>query len=161
MDARLWSGERGRTLPILLAWFGCVGLAGPAAGGDDRALLRESLAVGTCTQVQIELKAEGLFRPGLPPEAMTAEVKLPKPLALDVKSRLVYAERILKPAPAGQPRPDSKPAGVKAGAGFVRRRQPSTATCVPHRANSGRCFPFWWPSEPLTERWSLSAQPGR
>ena len=57
MDARLWSGERGRTLPILLAWFGCVGLAGPAAGGDDRALLRESLAVGTCTQVQIEAQS--------------------------------------------------------------------------------------------------------
>jgi hypothetical protein len=66
-----------------------------AAAGDGTGVeLRESLGPGIGTQVQIELQAEGLYRPGPPPGA-GAEVKLPKPLAIDVKTRLVFAERLL------------------------------------------------------------------
>ena len=36
------------------------------------------------------------FVPVCPPGELTAEAKLPKPLALDVKSRLVFSERLLK-----------------------------------------------------------------
>jgi hypothetical protein len=66
-----------------------------AAAAEERVELREALAGERCTEVNIELKAEGLFRPGLPPDQMTADAKLPKPLALDVKSRLNFSERIL------------------------------------------------------------------
>src|SRR5208282_5059787 len=71
----------------------CWVCAGPALA-DEPMELRESSS-GTCTQVRIELKAEGLFRPGLSPGALTAEATMPKPLALDVKTRLVFAERLL------------------------------------------------------------------
>ena len=68
--------------------------AGPALA-DQPMELRESLPAGTCTQVRIELKAEGLFRPGLSSGALAAEATMPKPLALDVQTRLVFAERLL------------------------------------------------------------------
>ena len=80
--------------------------------------LRESLAAESSTQVRIELRAEGLFRPGLPPSAIAPEAKMPKPLALEVKTRLIFHERILKPsrnrsqAPAKETtRPDQAAAG--------------------------------------------------
>jgi len=72
----------------------CWVCAGPALA-DEPMELRESWSSGTCTQVRIELKAEGLFRPGLSSGALTAEATMPKPLALDVKTRLVFAERLL------------------------------------------------------------------
>ncbi len=84
----------------------CWVVTGPARA-DERVELRESRAAGTCTQVRIELKAEGLFRPGLSAGALTAEATMPKPLALDVKTRLIFAERLLGPAAA--------PGGVEAG----------------------------------------------
>jgi hypothetical protein len=73
-----------------------LSLSGPIARADAPVQLREALAVGACTQVRIELKADGLFRPGLPQGAVTAEAKMPKPLVLDVKSRLIFSERLLK-----------------------------------------------------------------
>ena len=45
--------------------------------------------------MRIELKAEGLFRPGLPAGSTGGEARLPKPLALDVKTRLVFNERLI------------------------------------------------------------------
>ena len=51
--------------------------------------------------MRIELKAEGLFRPGLPPSALAEEARLPRPLALEVKTRLAFNERVVKPAPPG------------------------------------------------------------
>src|SRR3954451_927831 len=57
--------------------------------------LRESLPEGFSTQVRIELKAEGLFRPGLPPSALAEEARLPRPLALEVKTRLAFNERVV------------------------------------------------------------------
>lgn len=64
--------------------------------------LREAVAAGDSARVQIELKAEGLFQPGLPPDQIQEGTKLPKPLKLDVKTRLIFAERIIEvePGPA-------------------------------------------------------------
>ena len=47
------------------------------------------------TRVRIELKAEGLYRPGLPPGGATTETKMPKPRAIKIQTRLVYDERIV------------------------------------------------------------------
>ena len=52
------------------------------ARADEPTALRELLSAGSCTQVRIELKAEGLFRPGLTSGAHQAEATMPKPLAL-------------------------------------------------------------------------------
>jgi hypothetical protein len=72
------------------------GLGKFVAGSESGVVLRESGAEGACTQVRIELKAEGLFRPGLPAGSVEAEARMPKPLALDVKTRLVFIERLIE-----------------------------------------------------------------
>jgi hypothetical protein len=54
------------------------------------------LHVGQSTRVQIELKAQGLFRPGLPPGDAKAEARMPKPLSLEVETRLVFHERLVR-----------------------------------------------------------------
>ena len=81
-------------------WIVGLGLVGrPTVVADDAAatvVLKESRATDRATVVRIELKADGLFRPGLPPEAMTAEAKMPKPLDIDVQTRLIYRERLLQ-----------------------------------------------------------------
>src|SRR5262245_44326650 len=83
-------GSSGSLMLVLIA-FAC-----PPVHGEGPVLLREDQAEGDSTQVRIDLKAEGLFRPALPPGEMTDEAKMPKPLALDVKTRLIFSERILK-----------------------------------------------------------------
>src|SRR3954470_21337939 len=87
-----------KTLAILA---GVLALALWTSHRLQAAELRESLAEGFSTQVRIELKAEGLFRPGLPPSALTDQARLPKPLALEVKTRLAFNERVVRPAPPG------------------------------------------------------------
>jgi hypothetical protein len=88
-------------------------IAGAVPGGvaaDDQIStaeligLREAVAAGNSARVRIELKAEGLFQPGLPPDQIREGTKLPKPLNLDVKTRLIFAERIIEvePGPAGK-----------------------------------------------------------
>ena len=77
----------------LLVGF-CLVYFGPAVA-DEPTELRESLSIGSCTQVRIELEAEGLFRPGLSSGTIQAEATMPKPLALDVRTRLVFSERLL------------------------------------------------------------------
>jgi hypothetical protein len=72
-----------------------LGLANVLAGSGSNIVLRERGEDGACTQVRIELKAEGLFRPGIPAGSTGAEVRMPKPLALDVKTRLVFLERLI------------------------------------------------------------------
>ena len=59
---------------------------------------------GTATRVQIELKAQGLYRPGLPPGGAGAEAQMPKPRELDVQTRLVFQERIVPVEPGGNAR---------------------------------------------------------
>ena len=77
---------------LVACWLAVWVMPGCAA---EPVVLREVLPAGTSTQVRIELKAEGLFRPGLPPSAMSEEARMPKPLALDVKTRLIFRERLL------------------------------------------------------------------
>ena len=73
----------------------CLGLANVLADSESAIVLRERGEEDSCTQVRIELKAEGLFRPGLPAGSTGVEVRMPKPLALDVKTRLVFIERLI------------------------------------------------------------------
>ncbi len=44
----------------------------------------------------IELKAQGLFRPGLPPGGTSTETRMPKPLALEIQTRLIFIERVVQ-----------------------------------------------------------------
>ena len=134
----------------------CLVPAGPALA-DEPTELRESLSAGTCTQVRIELKAEGLFRPGLSSGALAAEATMPKPLALDVQTRLVFTERLLGSGaapvvlvePGGKASPDRPPGQRPEGRRFVgslrrlprsmARSGPRQVACVP----VSRCS---WPS---------------
>src|SRR5438034_959469 len=89
------------TAYIIVALHCCVlvsrsAMGNPITPSESAFLLRESGADGACTQVRIELKAEGLFRPGLPAGSIAAETRMPKPLALDVKTRLVFIERLVE-----------------------------------------------------------------
>jgi hypothetical protein len=73
--------------------------ASARAAGDDGGsplVLNEAMRHGSTTRVRIELKAQGLFRPGLPPGAGAGETRMPKPLDLDIRTRLIFAERIIR-----------------------------------------------------------------
>ncbi len=73
-----------------------LGLARWAAGQTaDAVILGESVPRGTASRVRIELKAHGLFRPPLPPDKMAPGAKMPKPMALDVQTRLIFNERVI------------------------------------------------------------------
>ena len=92
--------QRMMTTRIIVALNCCtlvyyLGLANVLAGDESAVVLRERGDAGACTQVRIELKAEGLFQPGLTAGSTAAEVRMPKPLALDVKTRLVFLERLI------------------------------------------------------------------
>src|SRR5262249_52219073 len=89
-----WVQRLVRILPGLLASVGSVGLAAPAP--EANLVLREAVHRGSTARVRIELRAQGLFRPSLPPGRAPAEARLPKPLALDVQTRLVFSERVLE-----------------------------------------------------------------
>jgi hypothetical protein len=54
------------------------------------------MRAGTTTRAQIETKAKGLYRPGLPPGNATREARMPKPLAVEIESRFVFDERIVE-----------------------------------------------------------------
>ena len=56
--------------------------------------LRELQRDGTTTRVQTELKAKGLYRPGLPPGDTSGEARMPKPLAVEIETRFIFHERI-------------------------------------------------------------------
>ena len=96
--SRGWRGDRRRLaamgLAIALAAFCGIRLA--AGEPETSVVLGEAMRRGSTARVWIELKAQGLFRPGLPPGTLTAEARMPKPLALDVQTRLVYSERVLE-----------------------------------------------------------------
>src|SRR5579885_1133695 len=74
-----------------------VGAGRLAAGEPARAIaLREAVPRGRSSRVRIELKAHGLFRPALAPGQVVADARMPKPLSLDVQTRLVFNERVLE-----------------------------------------------------------------
>jgi hypothetical protein len=91
-----------------------------ASDDDAKIVLQESQRAGTATRTEIKLKANGLFRPGLPPGKTAAGARLPKPLSLEVQTRLVFHERLVrsvqvdavqatsKDAPGTQTRPGSR-----------------------------------------------------
>lgn len=104
----LGCGEGTAVLVVLL------GLAGWATGQTAEAvILGESVPRGAASRVRIELKARGLFRPPLPPDKMTPGAKMPKPMALDVQTRLIFNERVL--ALAGEGTANSTSRGQAAG----------------------------------------------
>src|SRR5271155_5906778 len=84
---------RGLSAALVLAT-----LSGRAVGdrGAPAITLRESLRAGTTTRVQTEMKAKGLYRPGLPPGDGTSEAKMPKPLSIEIETRYVFNERLLE-----------------------------------------------------------------
>jgi hypothetical protein len=58
-------------------------------------ILGEAVPKGSSSRIRIEMKAHGLFRPALPPGKVAADARMPKPMALDVQTRLVFNERVL------------------------------------------------------------------
>ncbi len=65
----------------------------------ERVTLREQTRPVDVTRAVVELKAEGTFKPGVPPGSPE-----PKPLALKVESRLEFAERVSAVDNQGRPR---------------------------------------------------------
>ena len=61
--------------------------------------LREVMRSGSSSRVQVELKAQGLYRPGLPPASGADGAEMPKPRELDVQTRLIFHERIVAVGP--------------------------------------------------------------
>lgn len=71
-------------------------LGGPGgARGQEAIEVAERLGPDATTAARIELKASGLYRPSLAPDAMTADAKMPKPLDVEIETRIVYRERLL------------------------------------------------------------------
>jgi hypothetical protein len=110
---RTWILIIGVTHAFTTPWLGGGAVtASGEASENDRVLLRESFASSACTQARIEVHAQGLYRPALAPEPVTSEATMPKPLALDVKTRLIFVERPLKSGSASsRPRASSVPGG--------------------------------------------------
>lgn len=124
--------DRHRTGNILLLALLLAFRADHSVANDDpaRVTLREANQAGTTTRVQIELKAQGLFRPGLPPGGAKAEARMPKPLSLEVQTRLIFHERLVRSVQVDPARASSKDVprtsssdGVNAGHRLVAVRQ--------------------------------------
>ena len=77
--------------------------SGRAVGGQagTAIALRELKRAGTTTRVQTELKAKGLYRPGLPPGGTSGEARMPKPLTVEIDTRFIFDERIVESAATG------------------------------------------------------------
>ena len=71
---------------------------GRAVGGQagTAITLRELKHAGTTTRVQTELKAKGLYRPGLPPGGTSGGTRMPKPLTAEIDTRFIYHERFVE-----------------------------------------------------------------
>src|SRR5947207_8138095 len=99
MAEAIGRGRGGRRCRAAMGWAVALAVVGSArfAAGEPgtSVVLNEAMRPGSTTRVRIELKAQGLFRPGLPPGTVAAEAKMPKPLALDVQTRLVFSERVV------------------------------------------------------------------
>ncbi len=89
-----------RLVPGLLLSLAMV--AGARAAADEpaaRVVLAERIETAGATRVRIELKAEGLYRPGLPPGGAATAAQMPKPRSIQIQTRLVFDERMVE---AGQ-----------------------------------------------------------
>jgi hypothetical protein len=87
--------------------------------------LRELQRDGTTTRVQTELKAKGLYRPGLPPSGASGESRMPKPLTVEIDTRFIFHERIVESVGEGM-------------AGAARRGQVDAASYQPERRQTVR-----------------------
>jgi hypothetical protein len=100
-------------MAILFLW---IGLAYSQPSGT--VILGEAVPPGSFSRVRIELSARGLFRPGLEPNKMTTQAEMPKPLSIDVQSRLFFYERVLElaeDAMAIKAGPDREASGPQRG----------------------------------------------
>src|SRR4051812_17501660 len=79
--------------PIALVLLG----TGPLAAGEPaKAIaLGEAVPRGRSSRVQIDLKARGLFRPGAEQSKIRDGAKMPKPLSIEIQTRLAFYERVL------------------------------------------------------------------
>lgn len=102
-----WVGQvRGVGSPRGLRVVGALAVLGILAGlghADEPAAdrpsgtiaLGEAVARGAASQVRIELKAQGLFRPGPEGNKVKDGAKMPKPLSIDIQTRQIFHERVL------------------------------------------------------------------
>ena len=90
--------HRCRGIVLVTLMFSAVsGTCRMAAGQSATSVvLGEAVRRGSTSRVRIELKAQGLLRPGLPPGSVPAEARLPKPRSLDVQTRLIFSERVIE-----------------------------------------------------------------
>ena len=86
-----WTAAATASLILLMGWPNSVAAAEVGA----TITLRESKRNGACSRVQTELKAKGLYRPGLPPGDASADGKMPKPLQVEIETRFVFNERLV------------------------------------------------------------------
>ena len=130
------------TKSSMAVWISTVGIGAlvPTAGAEagEPLVLREEMRGGCSTRVQIELKAQGLFQPGLPPGGTSAELRMPKPLELEIQTRLVFSERIVEAgengrtpvASIGRLKPDLKQLPVAGGSLKVVRHVIQAASAI-------------------------------
>ncbi len=79
-----------------------------ALAADAAVMLRENSRPGDSTRVQIELKAQGLYRPGLPPGSASKDARMPKPLSVEIETRFIFNERIVRVDRAGKLAPPAR-----------------------------------------------------
>ncbi len=126
--------------------------AGPTVGTADAVLLRHSAEVGETSRVLITLSAEGLYRPSPPPSEAKAEPL--KPLALRVKTRLDFAERVVAVNPEGEARRTLRKV-VQAASAINGEIRPQASALRPEVAllvaepREGAVF-VWSPGGPLS-----------
>jgi hypothetical protein len=106
-------GQRRRAVIVVVLWASSWARFAWGEPGTS-VVLNEAMRRGSASRVRIELRAQGLFRPGLPPGKVSADARLPKPLSLDVQTRLVFSERVLE-------------LGADEAAGAVRSGAPGAA----------------------------------
>jgi hypothetical protein len=154
---------------LLLAGSGRLAAEEPAG----TFVLAEAVPRGAASRVRIEMKAKGLVRPGLSPDKLTADARMPKPLSLDVETRLAFHERVLElvedagatgvgrqdgPPAAGRGRPKKVVRQVIQGAAALnvegRRRatslRPDVFLLVAERQRQGSPVVVVSPAGPLT-----------
>lgn len=91
------NAEGSRRAAWALGWLAAVGfsMAGSARAEQPQegATLREEPGRHASTATRIDLRATGFYRPDLPPDEKTPEAKMPKPLDIDIQTRLIFRER--------------------------------------------------------------------
>lgn len=96
---------------------------GLAAGEPSGAIaLGESVARGASSHVRMEMKAQGLFRPGPEGSQVKDGAKMPKPLSIGIETRQIFFERVLEVEDAGGAAGAGR--GVEPRAGAVVRGRP-------------------------------------